>query len=78
MQLNHLICLNSGHSELLVGRCLHVVEYLMLEYQPLFYVVNSNLDTDWTHQATSPALSWSACVCNKCMCANHVFPYFGR
>ena len=56
MQLNYLICCNSGHLESLVGRCLHVVECLMLEYQPLLYVVNSSLDTDWTDPATSPAL----------------------
>ena len=40
----------------------------MLEYQPLLYVVNSSLDTDWTDPATSPALMTCelleiACVC---------------
>ena len=47
----------------------------MLEYQLLLYVVNSNLDTDWTDPATSPALMTCelleiACVC---MCAVYVY-----
>ena len=47
----------------------------MLEYQPLLYAVNSSLDTDWTHQATSPALMTCELLEIACVCVCAVYVY---